>query len=124
MDAGCAVEISAALTAVLLIQAVERGWPIPSEAMARKAVHHLNEAAVASSRTAASTIAALLYELRSGLSCLSDEGARNRLRCCDEAAMRTIAAELLSWRAKNKPWLPPWSEEDVAKLLAVKGALK
>jgi hypothetical protein len=34
--------------------------------------------------------------------------------------MRTIAAELLSWEGKNKPWLPPWTKEDVAKLLAVK----
>jgi hypothetical protein len=74
--------------------------------------------------TPASTIEALLYELRSGLSCLADEDACNRLRSCDEGAMRTIAAELLSWKDKNKPWLPVWSEDDVAKLLAVKGGLK
>jgi hypothetical protein len=85
---------------------------------------HINEAAAAPSRTATSTVEALLYELPSGLSCLSDEGARNRLRSCDQAAIRTIAAELLSWKSKNKPWLPPWSEDDVAKLLAVKEGLK
>jgi hypothetical protein len=76
------------------------------------------------SRTAAGTIEALLYELRNGLSCLDDEGAVNRLRRCDGAAICTIAAELLSWKNKNKPWLPPWSEEEVAKLIAVKGKLK
>jgi hypothetical protein len=35
-----------------------------------------NEDAVATSKTKASTIEALLYELRNGLSCLADEGAR------------------------------------------------
>jgi hypothetical protein len=77
----------------------------------------------ATPKTAASTIEALLYELRSGLSCLADEGARNRLRCCDEEAMRTIAAELLSWKGKNKSWLPPWTKEDVAKLIDVRSVL-
>jgi hypothetical protein len=68
-----------------------------------------------------STVAALLYELRNGLSCLSDHGARARLMLCDEGAIRFIAAELLSWRDKNKSWLRPWSEEDVAKLAAIGG---
>jgi hypothetical protein len=124
MDASCAVEISAALTAVLLIQAIERGWPVPSEATVTKATNKLNDTVGIPTRTAASTVGALLYELRSGLFCLENEGALDRLRRCDEAAMRTIALELLSWRRKNKPWLPPWSEDDVAKLLAVKGGLK
>lgn len=69
--------------------------------------------------TPGSTVEALLYELRSGLSCLSDPGAKDRLRRCDEAAIRTISAELLTWSTKNKSWLPPWSKEDVAKLLVI-----
>ena len=71
-----------------------------------------------------STIEALLYELRSGLSCLSDSGARQRLRSCDEAAIQYIAAELLTWRDKGKPWLPPWSKEDVGKLIDAWEALR
>jgi hypothetical protein len=69
--------------------------------------------------TAASTIEALLYELRGGLSCLADEGAVGRLRSCDADAMRTIAAELLAWKDRGMPWLPPWTEDDAAKLVAV-----
>jgi hypothetical protein len=75
-------------------------------------------------RTAASTIEALLYELRSGLSCFADEGARSRLMSCDEAAIKTIASELLTWKDRGKPWLPPWSEEDVAKLIDAWEALR
>jgi len=108
------------LRGTLRIQAQERDWA----ASAREATDKLNEDAEVTSKTAASTIEALLYELRCGLSCLADEGTRNRLRCCDETAMRTIAAELLSWKDRNKPWLPPWLEEDVAKLVAVWEALK
>jgi len=80
-------------------------------------------AAPQAASTPASTVEALLFELRSGLSCLADPGACERLRCCDEIAMRTIAARLLSWKDKNKPWLPPWSEEDVAKLVDIRGVL-
>jgi hypothetical protein len=79
----------------------------------------------ASSATPVSTVNALLHvDLRCGLSCLSDSGARDRLRRCDEAAMRTIAEELLSWRDKRSSWLPPWSKEDVAKLLVIWRGLK
>jgi hypothetical protein len=75
-------------------------------------------------KTAASTIEALLYELRSGLSCLADAGARDRLLRCDEVAIRAIAAELLTWKGKSKPWLPPWSKEDVAELIDAWEVLK
>jgi hypothetical protein len=109
----------------------DRTWPVRPKRHKGHRGHQLtevtnkfNDTAGIPTRTAASTIEALLYELRSGLSCLADEGARNRLRSCDEAAMRVIAAELLSWRSKNKPWLPPWSEDDVAKLAAIWGALR
>jgi hypothetical protein len=75
-------------------------------------------------RTAASTIEALLFELRSGLSCLAEDGARGRLLRCDEAVMRAIAAELLTWKDRGKPWLPPWSKEDVTKLIDTWEALR
>jgi hypothetical protein len=75
-------------------------------------------------RTAASTIEALLFELRSGLSCLSGWGARDRLMRCDAAAIQHIAAQLLTWKDKNKPWLPPWSKDDVAELLTIWRGLK
>jgi hypothetical protein len=74
--------------------------------------------------TEASTVEALLYELRGGLSCLSDLGARDRLMRCDAAAIQHIAAQLLTWKDKNKPWLPPWSKEDVANLLTIWRGLK
>jgi hypothetical protein len=93
-------------------------------ALATAAGAVLNEVANACKRTAASTIEALLYELRKGLSCLADFGARARLRSCDRAAMREIAEELLSWESKNRPWLPAWSREDVAKLLRIRRGLK
>jgi hypothetical protein len=115
-------ETAAALAAVLKTQAVERGWPVPKGTRATDA--KLNEAASASRRTAASTIEALLYELRSGLSCLADQSARDRLGRCDRAAMRAIAKELLRWKSKNEPWLPAWSTEDVAKLLRIRRGLK
>lgn len=75
-------------------------------------------------KTAPSTIDALLYELRSGLSCLEDDGAVGRLRCCDGYAIRTIAAELLTWKGRNEPCLPPWTEDDVAGLVDVWEALR
>jgi hypothetical protein len=103
---------SASLRAALRVQAKERDWEQAA-----------TEDAEVASKTGASTIEALLYELRSGLSCLADEGARDRLRRCDEAAMRTIAAELLTRKSRNKPWLPPWLEEDVAKLLDAREVL-
>jgi hypothetical protein len=61
---------SPSLCEALRIQAQERDWEIS----AREAVSHLNEAAAAPSRTAVSTIEALLYELRSGLSCFCGPG--------------------------------------------------
>jgi hypothetical protein len=82
------------------------------------------DATLRSQQAAASIIEALLYELRSGLLCLAGEGARNRLRSCDEAAMRAIAAELLSWKGKRKPRLPPWTEDEVAKLIVIWRGLK
>jgi hypothetical protein len=70
------------------------------------------------------TIVALLLELRSGLSCLNDDGAVDRLRHCDGEAIRQIAATLLARKAKNKPHLPPWSEDDVGKLVDIWESLR
>jgi hypothetical protein len=111
---------SPSLCEALQIQARERDWA----RSAREAVSDLNEDAIAPSKTAAATIEALLYELRSGLSCLEGDGAVNRLRSCDEEAIRTIAAQLLTWEGKSKPWLPPWTKQDVAKLVAIWEALR
>jgi hypothetical protein len=108
------------LRAALRVQAKERDWDAP----AAEGADSSNEDAEAPPRTAASTIDALLYELRSGLSCLADDGAIDRLRSCDLTAMRSIAAELLTWKGRNKPWLPHWTEDDVAKLVDVWEALK
>jgi hypothetical protein len=75
-------------------------------------------------RTAQSTIDALLYELREGLSALAGDGCRKRLRCCDAAAMRIVAETLLARKDKNKTWLKPWTQEDIAKLLTVRKGMK
>jgi hypothetical protein len=69
--------------------------------------------------TPQSTIDALLYGLRRGLSCLEDSAEVDRLTRCDERAIRTIAAELVTRKTKDKPWLPAWSEEDISKLIDV-----
>jgi hypothetical protein len=116
--------VSASLHEAIRIQALDREWSEAAAAAAIETTNRVNEAEKAQRPTPASTVEALLYELRSGLSCLSDHGARDRLRRCGENAIRIIAAELLTRKGKNKPWLPPWSEEDVAKLFAIKGGLK
>ncbi len=76
------------------------------------------------SRTPTSTIDALFYALRRGLSCFADSGNVDRLRRCDETAIRTITAGLLTWPGKTadgkpRPWLPAWTKDDVIKLVAV-----
>jgi hypothetical protein len=45
--------------------------------------------------TAPTTVEALMYGLRRGLSCLGDPGNRDRLRRCDAGAMTEIAKRLL-----------------------------
>jgi len=68
-------------------------------------------------RTPVSTIEALMYALRSGLSCLQDEGNRDRLRRCDRPAMKEIATRLLDMKRRSNGGRPDWTKEDVAKLL-------
>jgi hypothetical protein len=58
--------------------------------------------------TAPSTVEALMYGLRRGLSCLGDPGNLDRLRRCDPDAMTEIAKRLLDLK---------WSEDDVVKLV-------
>ncbi len=74
--------------------------------------------------TPVSTIEALMYALRHGLSCLGDPGNRDRLRRCDDAAMKEIVARLRGWKARNVAWLPAWSNEDIAKLITVRRTLR
>src|SRR5882672_11469563 len=66
--------------------------------------------------TPATTIEALMYALRRGLSCLDDPANRARLRSCDDAAMKEIVARLRTWKSRNAGWLPVWSDTDIAKL--------
>jgi hypothetical protein len=124
MNAGRTDAATNSLARTLKTQSFDRGWPAPNSAPAREDVAKLNETAGLPTRTTASTIEALLYELRSGLSCLEDDGAVSRLRRCDGDAIRTISAQLLSWEDKGKPWLPHWTEDDVAKLVAIWEALR
>jgi len=55
--------------------------------------------------TAPTTVEALMYGLRRGLSCLGDPGNRDRLRRCDAGAMTEIAKRLLDRK---------WPEDDRA----------
>src|SRR5882672_6168548 len=66
--------------------------------------------------TPASTIEALMYALRRGLSCLDDPANRDRLRSCDNGAMREIVSRLRSWKDRKVDWLPAWSDADIGKL--------
>lgn len=74
--------------------------------------------------TPASTIEALMYALRRGLSCLADPGNRDRLRRCDAAAMREIAVRLRGWRDKHAAWLPAWRDDDIELLIDAWSALR
>jgi hypothetical protein len=74
--------------------------------------------------TAATTIEAMLYALRRGLSCLDDPANRVRLRSCDEPAMKEIVSRLRSWKDRKVDWLPAWSDADIAKLITVRRNLR
>jgi hypothetical protein len=60
--------------------------------------------------TPPTTVEALMFGLRRGLSCLEDIGNRDRLRRCNDDAIRQIATRLLA---------VGWAEDDVAKLISV-----
>jgi hypothetical protein len=110
-----------------------QGWdspmpdPVPSAASEKS--EFSENSAPARFRTPQSTVDALLYVLRRGLSCLSDPANQERLSRCDEAAIRTIAAELLTWpgqtrKGEPRPWLPAWAPDDAGKLVDAWNALK
>jgi hypothetical protein len=61
-----------------------------------------------STRTPSTTVQALMYGLRRGLSCLEDPGNRDRLRRCDAPAMKEIAGRLLRCN---------WQIDDVERLI-------
>lgn len=70
--------------------------------------------------TPASTVEALMYGFRRGLSCLADDPRnRDRLRRCDTGAMKEIAAQLLDMKVRSNGARPNWSKEAVAKLLSI-----
>lgn len=59
--------------------------------------------------TPPTTIEALMFGLRRGLSCLADPGNRDRLQRCDDGAIRQIATRLLAIG---------WQKDDVGKLVS------
>jgi hypothetical protein len=70
-------------------------------------------------RTPQSTIDALMWLLcENGLGCLFEQSNRDRLRCCDVAAMKQISARLLDLKSRSKGRLSDWTEENVAKLVS------
>jgi hypothetical protein len=75
-------------------------------------------------RTPATTVEALMFGLRRGLSCLADPGNCDRLQRCDPDAIKQIAARLRSWRSRNIVWLPAYSDDDIAKLIRVWRAIR
>jgi hypothetical protein len=66
--------------------------------------------------TPSTTVEALMYVLRRGLSCLDDPANRARLRSCDDAAMKEIVSRLWTWKQRKVDWLPAWSDVDIGKL--------
>jgi hypothetical protein len=71
------------------------------------------------------TIDALHYALRSGFACFKDNPTNlDRLRGCDEAAIRQISADLLDLHNLSKGSRPNWSEDQVERLITVWRELK
>ncbi len=74
--------------------------------------------------TPQTTIEALLFGLRRGLSCLDDPSNCDRLARCDAAAVEQIALRLRAWKAKRVAWLPAYSDHEIATLLKLWRALR
>jgi hypothetical protein len=71
------------------------------------------------------TIDALHYALRRGFICFDDNPLNiDRLRDCDDAAIRQISAELLHMHQLSKGARPNWPPEQVTKLVAMWRSLK
>jgi hypothetical protein len=88
------------------------------------AVPPRDRAPARSTPTAATTVEALMYGLRRGLSCLDDPANRDRLRCCDDPTLKEIVTRLRSWKSRNVNWLRPWADEDITKLVKVRSKLR
>jgi hypothetical protein len=74
--------------------------------------------------TPPTTIEAMMFSLRRGAACLNDTATRERLGRCDAAAIEQIAIRLRTWKSKNVPWLPAYTDDDIATLLRVWRALR
>jgi hypothetical protein len=76
---------------------------------------YVNPAPPTSCGTATSTVEALMFGLRRGMSCLEEPGNHDRLRRCDATAMKQITARLLG---------RGWPEDEIAKLVAAWHAVR
>jgi hypothetical protein len=74
--------------------------------------------------TPSTTVEALMYSLRRGLSCLDDPRNRDRLARCDADAVKEVAARLLDMKARSKDARANWHKDDVVKLIAVWRAIR
>lgn len=74
--------------------------------------------------TPASTVEAMLFCVRSGLSGLQDPATLERLSRCDADVIRQIAIRLRTWKLKNVAWLPAYTDNDIATLLKTWRALR
>jgi hypothetical protein len=73
----------------------------------------------APTKTAASTIEAIMYVLRDGPTLLKGSGLLSLLDVCDRAAIEEIKRRLLDMRVGSKAARPNWSVDDVEKVFAV-----
>jgi hypothetical protein len=67
---------------------------------------------------AASTLDALFYVFRRGLTALDDSDNRSRLAQCDQEEFRKLVAELRTWPA-GRHWLRAWSEDELRRLTQI-----
>ncbi len=68
-------------------------------------------------KTADSTIEAMMWALRWGLSALTDPWLKKRFEMCDRAAIEEIKSRLLDMRARSNGVRPNWPSEDVDKVM-------
>jgi hypothetical protein len=73
----------------------------------------------APTKTAASTIDAIMCVLRGGLPALRNDWLLSRFEDCDRAAIEEIKSRLLDMRSRSKGARPNWSVDDVAKVVAL-----
>lgn len=98
-----------------------QGWdnsPMPEPTLLQPA----DEPETGREGAAQSTVDALLYAMRRGLSCLDNPANRRRLTDCNSRQVKAIVAELRTWPGltadgKPRPWLPAWPKGDRQKLI-------